>query len=154
MTDAIADKLAVERGGNAFTGVQLNWPNPTFAELAGAGTHEQLVEAILALDYFNTVYRDDGSVAPVEDYQFPKEYLATIIHPVPGGLIKNGWYDPRSRRTRLHMGTDIQAPFENADSLRDGWRCQICRLSSDSRLLCDGSKTRMDMCIITITCSN
>ncbi len=108
MTDAIADKLAVERGGNAFTGVQLNWPNPTFAELAGAGTHEQLVEAILALDYFNTVYRDDGSVAPVEDYQFPKEYLATIIHPVPGGLIKNGWYDPRSRRTRLHMGTDIK----------------------------------------------
>ena len=108
MTDAIADILAVEREGSAYTGVKLKWPNPTFEELAGTGTHDQLVEGVLALDYFNTVYLNDGSMAPVEEYKFSKEYLATITHPVPGGLIKNGWYDPRSRRTRLHMGTDIK----------------------------------------------
>ncbi len=108
MTDAIAKSFSVEKKGNAYIGVKLTWPDPTFVELAGKGTHEQLVEGILALDYFNTVYNDDGSVAPVEVYQFPQEYLKTIIHPVKGGEIKNGWYDPRSRRTRLHMGTDIK----------------------------------------------
>lgn len=108
MTDAIADSLSVEREGNAYLGITLKWPDPTFEELAGKGTHEQLVEGILALDYFNTVYNDDGSMAPVEVYQFPQEYLAAIIHPVKGGEIKNGWYDPRSRKTRLHMGTDIK----------------------------------------------
>ena len=108
MTDAIADSFSVESEGNAYTGVKLKWPKPTFEELAGKGTHDQLVEGVFALDYFNTVYNDDGSMAPVETYQFPKEYLTTIIHPVKGGEIKNGWYDPRSRKTRLHMGTDIK----------------------------------------------
>ncbi len=108
MTDAVADSFSVERKGNAYLGVKLTWPDPTFEELAGKGTHDQLVEGVFALDYFNTVYNDDGSVAPVEVYQFPQEYLKTIIHPVKGGEIKNGWYDPRSHRTRLHMGTDIK----------------------------------------------
>ena len=108
MTDAIASSLSVEREGNAYTGVTLTWPNPAFETLAGAGTHDQLVEAVMALDYFNTVYLDDGSVAPLSDYTFPEDYVKTIIHPVEGGLIKNGWYDPRSHRTRLHMGTDIK----------------------------------------------
>ena len=62
----------------------------------------------MALYYLNTVYMDDGSVAPVAVYRFSKEYLATVAHPVPGGTIKNGWYDPRSHRTRLHTGTDIR----------------------------------------------
>ena len=108
MTDAVADSFSVEREGNAYIGVKLTWPDPTFEELAGKGSHDQLVEGVFALDYFNTVYNDDGSVAPVEVYQYPQEYLKTIIHPVKGGEIKNGWYDPRSRRTRLHMGTDIK----------------------------------------------
>ncbi len=108
MTDAIASSLSVEREGNAYKGVTLIWPNPAFEDLAGQGTHDQLVEGVLAQDYFNTVYLDDGSTVPVEAYVFPAEYLKTIIHPVAGGLIKNGWYDPRARRTRLHMGTDIK----------------------------------------------
>jgi hypothetical protein len=110
MTDAIAASLSVERAGNAYTGITLHWPSPSFEELAGQDTHDQLVEGILALTYFNTVYQDDGSMAPIEVYPFPQAYLSTIIHPVKGGLIKNGWYDPRSRRTRLHMGTDIKRP--------------------------------------------
>ena len=108
MTDAIASSLSVEREGSAYTGVKLSWPNPTFETLASAGTHDDLVEAVMALDYFNTVYLDDGSVAPLSSYTFPADYLKTIIHPVKGGLSKNGWYDPRSHRSRLHMGTDIK----------------------------------------------
>ena len=107
LTDAIAAPLFVEHAGNAYTGITLRWASPSFEQLAGQGTHDQLVEGILALTYFNTVYQDDGSMAPIEVYQYPEDYLSTIIHPVKGGEIKDGWYDPRSRRTRLHMGTDI-----------------------------------------------
>jgi len=108
MTDAIAETLSVQREGNAYKGITITWPNPSFEDLAGIGTHDQLVEGVLALDYFNTVYNDDGSVASLVSYQFPQEYLTTIIHPVKGGQIKDGWYDPRSHKTRLHMGTDIK----------------------------------------------
>ena len=108
MSDHIASAFTLQREGSAYKSITLSWPNPTFEDIAKTGTHDELVEGILALDYFNTVYLDDGSMAPIEEYQFTKEYLASIIHPVKGGLIKNGWYDPRSRRTRLHMGTDIK----------------------------------------------
>ncbi len=108
LTDAIASALSAGYAGNAYSGVTLDWPSCAFEDLAGQGTHDQLVEGVLALDYFNTVYNDDGSVAPVETYQFEPAYLATIIHPVEGGVIKDGWYDPRSHKTRLHMGTDIR----------------------------------------------
>ncbi|NLI53029.1 MAG: M23 family metallopeptidase [Clostridiales bacterium] len=108
LTDALAQSFAPEQEGSAYSGVALLWPNPSFEQIAACGTHDQLVEAVLALDYFNTVYNDDGSVAPVEVHVYSKEYLATVAHPVPGGLIKDGWYDPRSHRTRLHVGTDIR----------------------------------------------
>lgn len=108
MENALADAISVERTGDTAAGVSLNWPNPAFEDIAAGGTHDQLVEAILAFDYFNTVYNDDGTTAPVEIHIFSKEYLATVAHPVPGGVIKNGWYDPRSHRTRLHVGTDIR----------------------------------------------
>ena len=108
MSGHIAESFTLQREGSAYVSITLSWPNPTFEDIAKTGSHDELVEGILALDYFNTVYLDDGSMAPIEEYQFTKEYLASIIHPVKGGLIKNGWYDPRSRRTRLHMGTDIK----------------------------------------------
>lgn len=108
MAPALADAYAPKREGSVSAGVSLRWPNPTFEELLPSGDHDRQVEAILALDYFKTVYNDDGTTAPVEAHVFSQEYLSTITHPVPGGLIKNGWYDPRSRRTRLHVGTDIR----------------------------------------------
>jgi murein DD-endopeptidase MepM/ murein hydrolase activator NlpD len=108
MSEHISSSFSLQREGSAYKQITLSWANPTFEDIAKTGTHDQLVEAILALDYFNTVYRDDGSMTPAEEYPFTQEYLKTIIHPVKGGLIKNGWYDPRSRRTRLHMGTDIK----------------------------------------------
>ncbi len=108
MTRLISESLVVEKEGSVYTGVTMRWPEPTFEEIAAHGTSEQLVEVKLALYYFNTVYLDDGTVAPVTAVVYSKEYLATIAHPVPGGTIKNGWYDPRSHRTRLHTGTDIR----------------------------------------------
>jgi murein DD-endopeptidase MepM/ murein hydrolase activator NlpD len=108
MTGAMADALAAERTGTAPSGVTVRWPNPSFDAIAACGTHDQHVEAIFALDYLNTVYNEDGSDAPVETPQFSEEYLATVTHPVPGGVIKDGWFDNRSRNTRLHVGTDIR----------------------------------------------
>lgn len=109
-TRALAEAGSVRQEGSALRGVTMRWPNPSFEQIAACGTKEQLVEAKLALYYLNTIYLTDGSVAPVEPYTFSQEYLATIQHPVPGGTIKNGWYDPRSHRTRLHVGTDIRVP--------------------------------------------
>lgn len=108
MTRVLTDAFAVRQEGSVLQGIVLHWPSPSFSEIVSRGTEEQAVEAELALYYLNTVYQDDGSVAPVTVYSFSKEYLATIAHPVPGGTIKNGWYDPRSHRTRLHTGTDIR----------------------------------------------
>ncbi|MEA4870755.1 MAG: M23 family metallopeptidase [Christensenella sp.] len=108
MLEKLADSFPLDWEGNVRSGVSLRLHNPSFEEIAKKGTHDQLVEAIFALDYLNTVYNDDGTTAPIEHHVFSKEYLATVAHPVPGGLIKNGWYDPRSRKTRLHMGTDIK----------------------------------------------
>ncbi|MEN6340756.1 MAG: M23 family metallopeptidase [Clostridiaceae bacterium] len=109
MTAVIAKAAAPQRQGNVTMGITLEWADPTFDEIASAGTREQLMEARYALTYLNTVYNDDGSVAEVEHFVYPAEYLKTVAHPLPGGTIKNGWYDPRSHRTRLHMGTDILA---------------------------------------------
>lgn len=109
MNAAVAKAAAPKRLGDVFIGITLNWPDPAFDEIASAGTREQLMEARFALTYLNTVYNDDGSVAPVEQYTYSADYLKTVAHPLPGGTIKNGWYDPRSRHTRLHMGTDILA---------------------------------------------
>lgn len=108
MTVPLSDAFAVQQEGSAIRGVTIRWPNPSLDEIASSGTGEQVVEAKLAYYYLNTVYLDDGSVAPVTTCSFSEEYLATVAHPVPGGTIKNGWYDPRSHRTRLHAGTDIR----------------------------------------------
>lgn len=108
MLSKLADSFPLEWEGSVVSGVSIRRQNPTFDDIILNGTHDEQVEAILALDYFNTVYNDDGTTAPIEEHVFSKEYLATVAHPVPGGLIKNGWYDPRSRKTRLHVGTDIK----------------------------------------------
>lgn len=109
MTAVVAKAAAPKRLGDIFIGVTLNWPDPSFDEIASAGTREQLMEARFALTYLNTVYNDDGSVAEVEHFTYSEDYLKTVAHPLPGGTIKNGWYDPRSHHTRLHTGTDILA---------------------------------------------
>ena len=109
MTAVVASAAAPKQLGDVFIGVTLNWPDPSFDEIASAGTRIQLMEARFALTYLNTVYNDDGSVAEVTQYAYPADYLKTVAHPLPGGTIKNGWYDPRSHHTRLHMGTDILA---------------------------------------------
>lgn len=84
----------------------------SFAEndvMFAAGTREQLLAARFTLSYLYTVYDDAGVRAAYETPALPADYLATLAHPLPGATIKNGWYNPRSRRTRLHTGTDIRA---------------------------------------------
>ncbi len=121
MAAAVADSLFITRTSGADAGVTLLWPNPAFEDIAACGTHDQLVEAVFALDYLNTVYSDDGSYAPDETYQYSEEYLSTITHPVPGGEIKDGWFDDRSHNTRLHVGTDIRMPAKTPIlSMTDG----------------------------------
>ncbi|MEZ4508560.1 MAG: hypothetical protein R2881_02570 [Eubacteriales bacterium] len=65
----------------------------------------------MALDYFNTVYLDDGSVAPLTKYTFSDDYLKTIIHPVAGGLIKTaGTIHVRTARACIWARISSGAP--------------------------------------------
>lgn len=107
MAKVLAAAGTPQKGGTVYAGVTLGWPDDSFDQIASYGTREQFFEARFALAYLKTVYSDDGSVAPVEYVTYPADYLETIAHPLPGAVIKNGWYDPRSRHTRLHTGTDI-----------------------------------------------
>lgn len=86
-----------------------------------AGTREQLLAARFTLSYLYTVYDDMGRRAAYETPALPADYLSTLTHPLPGRMIKNGWYNPRSNSTRLHTGTDIRANRgEEILSLTDG----------------------------------
>lgn len=106
-TDVLSKAVSPLKRGDPFSGVTLAWTDASFDRIASYGTREQFFEARFALAYLKTVYEDDGSVAPVERVTYPDEYLKTVAHPLPGGVIKDGWYDPRSHHTRLHTGTDI-----------------------------------------------
>lgn len=106
----VAAAVRVGYSGGVSRGATIEWTVPAFEEAASQGSRDQLMEAKLALAYLNTIYDDNGALAPVEDTAYPPEFLASLAHPLPGRTIKNGWCDPRSHRTRLHMGTDILAP--------------------------------------------
>ncbi len=80
---------------------------PGIDQMAAGGTRTQLMDAKFTLDYLNTVYDDTGITKYYEPYVFPDGYLQALIHPVPGGTIKDGWYAGRSANTRRHTGTDI-----------------------------------------------
>jgi len=105
--DVLSKAVSPLKKGDPFSGVTLTWADDTFDQIASYGTREQFFEARFALAYLKTVYDDAGAVIPLESAVYPEGYLETVTHPLPGGVIKNGWYDPRSHRTRLHMGTDI-----------------------------------------------
>ena len=82
----------------------------THDEVAAGGTRKQFIQSRFAYAYLNTVFDEQGIACVSQKRVYDAEYLATITHPVPGYLIKNGWFDPRDRGTRLHTGTDIRAP--------------------------------------------
>lgn len=95
---------------------------PFFDEIAERGTRQQLTASKFALTYLNTVYDDAGVFKEYEKYPLSEAYLSTLVHPLYGDyLIKNGWYDKRSRGTRRHTGTDIIAPARTEiHSVTDG----------------------------------
>lgn len=93
-----------------------------YDEIAAAGSRQQLMAAKFALTYLNTIYDAEGVFQEYEKYPFNPSYLKALIHPLEGDyLIKNGWYDGRSKGTRRHTGTDIKAPARTPiHSMTDG----------------------------------
>lgn len=87
---------------------------PLHDEILASGTREQLMTGKFAYAYLNTVYDEGGEIQPYTAYPLSEAYLATLAHPLNDGAkqftIKDGWYDPRSKNTRMHTGTDILAP--------------------------------------------
>ena len=96
--------LSTTAGGASFTCAFSD--NDT---LFSQGTRDQLYAARSALAYLYTVYTDEGERETYETPPLDPAYLATLTHPLPGCTIKNGWYNARDRKTRLHTGTDILA---------------------------------------------
>ena len=123
----IADSLIVdletaERGGASFS-VELS----LFSEMIARHEETEQLGAKFALAYLNTVYDDAGVRKEYAKYELPASYLSGLIHPLNNEngqyWIKNGWYDARSHRTRLHTGTDILAPARtHILSMTDGSR--------------------------------
>lgn len=112
-TDALEmlwDSLGVslERTGVGRATVRVSYG--THDDVAAAGSRKQFILARFAYAYLNTVFDERGVARVAEKRTYDAAYLATVQHPVPGCLIKNGWFDPRDRGTRLHTGTDIRAP--------------------------------------------
>ena len=106
VTKQIADTLLVTvRFFDGAADLIINAPG--IDQMAAGGTRTQLMDAKFTLDYLNTVYDDAGVTKYYETYVFPDGYLQNLIHPVPGGTIKDGWYAGRSANTRRHTGTDI-----------------------------------------------
>ena len=82
----------------------------THDAIASAGTRKQSILARFAYAYLNTAFDETGKDIVTEKRVYDDAYLATVTHPLPGYLIKDGWFDPRDRGTRYHTGTDIRAP--------------------------------------------
>lgn len=81
----------------------------TLEEIASLGDQTQQMHAKFAYAYLNTVADDQGVPIVSQKHTYPEDYLAGIVHPVPGSLIKNCWFDPRDQGARLHTGADIRA---------------------------------------------
>ena len=101
-TVALADS---SDGGKTLTASFL-----PFDGLASFGTSGETMQCKLANAYLNTVYDEAGVAVLREKSRYTSAYLSTLTNPLPGCLIKNCWYDPRDKGTRLHVGADIQAP--------------------------------------------
>lgn len=81
-----------------------------FDEAAAFGTPAEWMQCKLAYAYLNTAFDDEGAAVLKEKSVYTDDYIATLVNPLPGCLIKNCWFDPRDKGTRLHIGADIQAP--------------------------------------------
>ena len=78
-------------------------------EIAAGGDLDEQMHVKFAYAYLNTVYDDDGVEKLTQKHVYPAGYLDAIVHPLPGCLIKNCWFDPRDGGKRLHTGADIRA---------------------------------------------
>ncbi len=108
-SERIASSVFVLLDGSMKDGAAFSLSIGSVEQIASCGTRAELLSAKFTLAYLNTVYDDNGVQKETPPISLSDVYLSTLAHPLPGRTIKNGWYLPRSHKTRLHTGTDILA---------------------------------------------
>ncbi len=107
--EALCSCFSIELSGDAGNnGYRLTVFYKGLDAMRDVGSRKSVMNAKFCTAYLNSVYDENGKEIPAEQDSLPEEYVSELIHPVPGGLIKNGWRLPRSNATRYHMGTDIK----------------------------------------------
>lgn len=69
----------------------------------------------LTYAYLNTIYDENGEETEYKEYPLSESYLSSLVFPLPEkyeNRLKNGWYNPRSKGTRKHTGTDLKTPAD------------------------------------------
>ena len=105
----LGESMQITFSSIGSSGQSLNVSFGTLEEIASLGDQTQQMHAKFAFAYLNTAFDEDGSPVLAEKHTDPDSYLSKIVHPLPGCLIKNCWFDPRDKGTRLHTGADIRA---------------------------------------------
>ncbi len=83
---------------------------PDFDALFASLASDVHYGAMSLYSYLNTTYDINAEIMDNDGtYELSREYIATIMDPLPYRHIKDGWYGDRSKATRRHMGTDIRA---------------------------------------------
>lgn len=108
-SERIAGSVFVLLDGSIEDGSAFSLSIGSVEQIALGGTRAELLSAKFTLAYLNTVYDETGVQKQTPPISLSDAYLSTLAHPLPGRTIKNGWYLPRSHKTRLHTGTDILA---------------------------------------------
>ncbi len=107
--EALYACFLIELSGNAGgSGYRFTVSYIGLDAMRAVGSRKAVMNAKFCTAYLNSVYDENGKEIPAEQDSLPEEYVSELIHPVPGGMIKNGWRLPRSNATRYHMGTDIK----------------------------------------------
>ncbi len=105
----LGESMQIAFSGAGGGGRALSVSFGTLEEIASLGDQTQQLHARFAFAYLNTAFDESGTPVLAKKHAYPDGYLTKVAHPLPGCLIKNCWFDPRDKGTRLHMGADIRA---------------------------------------------
>ncbi len=78
-------------------------------EIGSMGDVAQQMHVKFAYAYLRTTTDEAGAPVVAQKHVYPDGYLDLVVHPLPGDLIKNCWFDPRDGGKRLHVGADIRS---------------------------------------------
>ncbi|MCL2695662.1 MAG: M23 family metallopeptidase [Clostridiales bacterium] len=115
--------VEIQFKGERLTSLRVTLPD--FFSLAACGTANDAYHARMAYFYLNTVFADGGEYSPTlyKKPELPEDLMAELVPPLPyirSRFVRNTWGEGRSRRTRLHMGTDIRIGQVAIFSCSDG----------------------------------